>query len=240
VAEDGARPSPRPTSRREKHKASSPNDAAGGATSVPKDHKATPANNTLAPPNLPHPASHSARLFESAKSKQTNIHHVAFLCSETHIGTPQKRQRNGTSIDQHWNATKTQRNETSIDQHIVTVGQEEKLQQPQIDVTWIVHSEAISANKTLCQLPICSAESYHFTTDSHNLRKASLPNPMPDNPVPFAKLAFCANGRHLSLYTAAEQSLKLDTNFQQKLAYSLLQHIHNTTRYKGATDNTRG
>ena len=52
VAEEGARPSPRPTSTRETHSASRDILAAGGATSVPTDQKATPARSTVAPPIL--------------------------------------------------------------------------------------------------------------------------------------------------------------------------------------------
>lgn len=56
VADDGANPSPSPTRRREKHNARSPKLAAGGATSVPKDQRRTPAKRTRAPPNLHPPA----------------------------------------------------------------------------------------------------------------------------------------------------------------------------------------
>ena len=52
VAEDGARPSPRPTNMRVAHSASRLILAAGGAISVPSDQSATPTSSTLAPPIL--------------------------------------------------------------------------------------------------------------------------------------------------------------------------------------------
>lgn len=50
VAEDGASPSPNPTNTRVAHNANKLICAAGGAMSVPRDHKATPAIKTFAPP----------------------------------------------------------------------------------------------------------------------------------------------------------------------------------------------
>eukprot|EP00955_Chlamydomonas_euryale_P058090 356968-Chlamydomonas_euryale.AAC.34 len=52
VADDGATPSPRPTSTRDAHSASRLICAHGGASSVPTLHSATPALRTLAPPIL--------------------------------------------------------------------------------------------------------------------------------------------------------------------------------------------
>jgi hypothetical protein len=56
VAEDGAKPSPRPTNTREAHSASRLIFAAGGAIRVPSDHSPTPADSTFAPPSLRHAA----------------------------------------------------------------------------------------------------------------------------------------------------------------------------------------
>lgn len=53
VAEEGAKPSPRPTKTRVAHSASRLILAAGGAISVPSDHSATPTISTRAPPILP-------------------------------------------------------------------------------------------------------------------------------------------------------------------------------------------
>lgn len=52
VADDGAKPSPRPTRTRETQRSRIPENAAGGAIKVPTDQKATPANKTAAPPTL--------------------------------------------------------------------------------------------------------------------------------------------------------------------------------------------